>query len=492
MFKSPWWTDWRLCTTAVIAGTWGICLCAWMLDADWIPEFLFQSVVGLAGLTAAYWLNWGVKRRTQNRVRASAIATASYIPLWHAAVCFSDSAPWLRSTLAQVGTGGLYFIGLLWVVWDLERVTRRLKDQRKKDKLQEIKFRDLVAVRRGRYDEPVETSNPRDAEAWYYGRKSRKLNQSIAAFANYTILFIIAFFVLTNLQGCGRTFEMPAGGGEQQQLPQTVKIKKVIKKKYVINPFSSFSMKIPPIDDVQLQLNDITKHQYTIGYGQGQGQGFAGGNKKGKVRFVRIQYDSGDWDQDFGIAADVNMLVQYSTRMNEKRVAKRTESIRVSQLKNLKPHQLPPFLYLTGQKQVRFSSSEVRILRKFMVDGHCLLFADNGGSRTFHNEFVSLMRQVLPNTRPTPVPLDDMIHRVPYQIPFLPYVAPHGGKEALGWRVDGRLVCYYHPGDIGDAWADDHAGVKPEVYEACYQLGVNVMFYSYAEHAKYLEAIQQK
>jgi hypothetical protein len=312
------------------------------------------------------------------------------------------------------------------------------------------------------------------------------------AFANYSVLFIVAFLVLTNMHGCSKTFEMPAGGGEQKQLPQTVKIKKVIQKKYIINPFSSFNIKIPPIDKVQLQLNEITKHQYTIGYGSGQGQGFAGGKKKGKIRFVRIQYDSGDWDQDFGIAADVNMLVQYSSRMNEKRVAKRTESLRVSQLKGLKPHQLPPFLYITGQGRVRFTSSEIKLLRAFLLDGHCLLFADNGGSRTFHSEFLSMMRQVLPNVGPNPVPLDDMIHRVPYQIPFLPYVAPHGGKEALGWRVDGRLVCYYHPGDIGDAWADDHAGVPPEVFEACYQLGVNVIFYSYAEHGKYLEALQKK
>ena len=488
MFKSPWWNDWRLSTTAFVAVTWMVCLVTWMFEADLIHDAALLVVVGLAGITAACWLTWAVQRRFQDRVRSASVATGCYIPIWHAAVCFSDSAPWLRSSLAQLGTGGLYFIGLLWVVWDLDRVTRGLRDRRKKDRLSELSMRDLVLVRRGRYDEPVSTLDPRDAEAWYYGRKSRKLNQSIAAFMNYSVLFTVAFFILTNLHGCSRTFEMPAGGGEQQQLPQTVKIQKVIQKKYVINPFSSFNMKIPPLDDVKLQLQEITQHQYTIGYGAGEGQGFAGGKKKGMVRFVRFQYDSGDWDQDFGIAADVNMLVQYSTRMNEKRVATTTESIRVSQLKGLKPDQLPPFLYLTGQGKVRFSSTEIRIIRSFLIDGHCMIFCDNGGSPEFHNEFLSLMQQVLPEVRPTSVPLDDMIHRVPYQIPFLPYVAPHGGKEALGWSV----VCYYHPGDIGDAWADDHAGVAPEIYEACYQLGVNVMFYAYAEHAKYLEALQKK
>jgi hypothetical protein len=49
-------------------------------------------------------------------------------------------------------------------------------------------------------------------------------------------------------------------------------------------------------------------------------------------------------------------------------------------------------------------------------------------------------------------------------------------------------VCYYHPGDIGDAWADGHAGVSPEIFEYCYQLGTNIINYSHAEYSKWLEA----
>jgi hypothetical protein len=90
------------------------------------------------------------------------------------------------------------------------------------------------------------------------------------------------------------------------------------------------------------------------------------------------------------------------------------------------------------------------------------------------------------------VPLDDVIHSSPYKIPFLPYVAPHGGKEALGWKVDGRWVAYYSPGDIADAWSDDHAGVSREIAEYCYQLGTNVIFYAHAEYHKWLDARQQQ
>ena len=115
-----------------------------------------------------------------------------------------------------------------------------------------------------------------------------------------------------------------------------------------------------------------------------------------------------------------------------------------------------------------------------------MLFADNGGSGGWHTQFFGLMQRVLPTLTPIRVPLDHPVHRVPYEIPFLPYVAPHGGKDAWGWVFEGRLVCYYHPGDIGDAWADGHAGVKRDIWEYCYQLGVNIISYSHNEYNKWL------
>ena len=102
------------------------------------------------------------------------------------------------------------------------------------------------------------------------------------------------------------------------------------------------------------------------------------------------------------------------------------------------------------------------------------------------------MKEVLPTVEAKIIPLDHPVHRVPYEIPFLPYVAAHGGKDAIGWTVQGRLVAYYHPGDIGDAWADDHAGVSRKITEYCYQTGVNVMFYAHAEYHKWLAALEKE
>ena len=148
----------------------------------------------------------------------------------------------------------------------------------------------------------------------------------------------------------------------------------------------------------------------------------------------------------------------------------------------------PPLVYMTGQQNISLSNSEVKTLREYLTDKHGMLFGDNGGSRHFHNQFLSMMNRILPNVRPVPIPLDDVIHRIPYQIPYLPYVAPHGGKEALGWYKDGRWVAYYHPGDIGDAWSDGHAGVSADIWESCYRIGTNVTFYAHSEYSKWLDA----
>jgi hypothetical protein len=234
-----------------------------------------------------------------------------------------------------------------------------------------------------------------------------------------------------------------------------------------------------------VKLEEVTKHRYKIGSGDGQGAGFAAGTSAGKVRFLRLEYKGGDWDQDFGIGADLNMLIQYGERTGQ-RVAEETESRTVAQLDNFPIGKSPPLFYLTGQKQIELTKNEVRALRDYLFDKHGMLFIDNGGSQVFHEQVFAMMRQVAPEVEAVKVPLDDRIHRLPYQIPFLPYVAPHGGRDPWGWKVDGRWVAYYHPGDIGDAWSDGHAGVQPSIWEPCYQLGVNVINYAHAEYARWL------
>lgn len=472
-----------------------VCLADWMWQSA-LPATAHRIVFYAAMLIGAALAFWALQPKRRGRRDCWLALSCVYVLWWHDSVFVAHEAgeETVRTVLARFGVGGLFFIGLLWIVHGLERAAQHYRARRL----------EADATTRGSRD----IWNPFDLEAWFYGlspnrlrsfvrspmdqqywqrTRSRRLDQSVAGVIAYTFSFALIALVLSSLHGCEEVYEMPAGGGEQKQLAQVVRVQKIIRKRFVVNPFSAIIFQVPPIDEVRLNLKEITEHAYTVGYGEGKGAGFAGGTKLGKVRFIRLQYTGGDWDQDMGNGGDMNMLFEYGIRTKHT-VGERTESRTISQLKNFPAGKSPPFVFLTGQKNISVSNSEVKTLRNYLNEKHGMIFADNGGSGHFHNQFLSLMNRLEPEIRPVPIPLDDVIHRIPFQIPFLPYVAPHGGKESLGWWKDGRWICYYHPGDIADAWSNGHAGVDRDVWEACYQLGTNVIFYAHSEYSKWLEA----
>lgn len=470
--------------TAGVCVVWFLAIADWFLTQKspaWITAIIFVGAAGYFSHLA--WKTSKLPERTPPRLNF--LISVAYVTIWTFLVWGTDVIE-LREASAQFarwGTGGFFCIGLAWFVWGMENAAQRF------DALRKTRGQSGTSDRQGSAEviaRPLRRSwHPLDVHAWYYGRRSPRLRQSLAGLTSYSLIFMLLLLVCSQINGCQELYEMPAGGGVQQTIAQTVRVQKVIKKKFVVNPFSAILFRVPPIDEIKLQLTEITKHAYTIGYGAGEGAGFAGGKKQGKVRFIRLEYAGGDWDQDFGVGSDLNMLAEYNVRTSHA-VAAQTESRTIEQLRSFPIGASPPMVFMTGQGNISISSAQAKILREYLLDKHGMLFIDNGGSPHFHNQVIAMMKNILPQVRPAAIPLDDVIHRIPYQIPFLPYVAPHGGKEALGWRVDGRLICYYHPGDIADAWADDHAGVSPEIWEACYQLGTNVIFYAHSEYSKWL------
>ena len=431
----------------------------------------------IGGVIAIYWLR---RSRPAPKLHRCFVATLAFFPLWQAALLLSRhflGGEFVRAT-SITGSTIAFFVGLGWAVWWVEQRSRGTESNRLRSAFSFI-------------DKPVPSEgtqwNPLELDAVYYTRKHPRLEQSMGTLITYCTLFFSIVWLLTQLSGCREIYEMPKGGGKPVKIQQIVKIQKVIRKKFVINPYSSVKWNPPPIDDVKLQLLEVTKHEYKVGYGEGTAAGFATGTARGKVRLIRLEYDGGDWDQDLSANADLNLLIEYGIRTGQA-VNDRTESRRIAQLRNFPPRKSPPYVYITGQKEIIVSDGDVDTLREYLINNHGMLFADNGGSGGWHEQFFNLMRRVLPNIKPVPVPLDHAIHRVPYEIPFMPYVAPHGGRDAWGWVVNSRLVAYYHPGDIGDAWADGHAGVKRDIWEHSYQLGVNVIFYAHAQYHQWLDS----
>lgn len=439
------------------------------IDAHLLFHFSSLTHAICFGLALPVPLSWARYWRSRSLLLYRLTLSVSFLPLWQFAVTapLVFSAYQLSEALAHAGVAIFFVIGLGWAVWLVDRKTKQLAPSSRQQR----------------------SWNPLRRWAWYFGHRSPKLWQSTATLGAYSALFLAAFLIFNSMTGCA-IYESPYGGGEEERLRQVVRIQKVIKKKYIINPYSSILFNPPPIDDVRLQLLEETAHRYKVGQGEGRGAGFSGGTSRGKVRFIRLKYNGGDWQQDMDRGADLNLLTEYGVRTGH-RVSDRPEPMDIKRLRAFPARKSPPMVYMTGQQNIQMGEEGIKILRSYLLDKHGMLFGDNGGSSGWEGQFVGMMKKILPKVEPITVYLDHQIHQVPYVLPKLPYVAKHGRTDALGWVVDGRLVAYYHPGDIGDAWADGHSGVAREIWESCFQLGVNIIFYAHAEYNKWLEATKE-
>src|SRR4051812_46530691 len=107
--------------------------------------------------------------------------------------------------------------------------------------------------------------------------------------------------------------------------------------------------------------------------------------KSGEFVFARLRYESGDWDYNPKVAANIlNSVVEYTTipvYPEEVVIALSSEEILSF-----------PFVFMTGHKLVRFTSDERERLRRFVEHGG-LLFSDDCNhdvnglyARTFEEE----------------------------------------------------------------------------------------------------------
>ena len=98
--------------------------------------------------------------------------------------------------------------------------------------------------------------------------------------------------------------------------------------------------------------------------------------------------------------------------------------------------------------------------------------------------FLEKLRQIAPDLTLVDIPNDDRLYQEPFEFPNgAPPVFHHGNEAAktrgLGLRHNGRLVVFYHPGDMGDAWRNDHAGMEARDYNEVFKMGLNVMNYAF-------------
>lgn len=278
-------------------------------------------------------------------------------------------------------------------------------------------------------------------------------------------------------------YKPPAGGKVEAKPIKRVQVKK--KPRILHNPRSEIAFNFPDVLDVDLRLDKMTENAYTgrigVGAGKGAGAGYGGG-AGGAMRFIRLKYDGGDWDQDMDANSDTNMLIEFARRTGMK-TAERAEYITPRELSRMPKNGSPPFLYITGERGIVLNAAEVKILQDYLTERGGFLFADNGGG-SFHSAFLNMARKVMPQQPLVEIPFDDEIFQQPYSLPGAPPLWHHSGYRALGVRYQGRWVIFYHQGDMGDAWKNGHSGAPQSVWEAAFEMGVNVMDYAGRNHYK--------
>jgi hypothetical protein len=237
---------------------------------DWVWVGLLSDHTLLfagAAIAMAIRLRIEYRRRHENLIRFWFAFTVAIPIFWQAGIYFSDWLEFgvLRGYVARVGLATFFITGLIWVVWGIERISQRLEVERRKAFDLQATLRHEAPVRTKDKEPQAKIWNPLDPQAWYYGQKSPRLNQSLSSFVSYCLTFFLVCMILSQFRGCTQYYDLPAGGGVTETVQQVVKIQKIIRKKFILNPFSAIYYNAPEIDEVKLELSEVTAHQYNIG-----------------------------------------------------------------------------------------------------------------------------------------------------------------------------------------------------------------------------------
>ncbi|HEX3928772.1 MAG TPA: DUF4159 domain-containing protein [Gemmatimonadales bacterium] len=208
----------------------------------------------------------------------------------------------------------------------------------------------------------------------------------------------------------------------------------------------------------------------------------AGIRRSGSAEFVfaRLRYDSGDWDYNPKVCANVlDAVVQYTTiPVNQQEVVITADSPDLGAY---------PFLFMTGHKLVRFNEKEREGLRRYVNDGG-LLFSDDCNhdvNGLYAKSFEAEMQRTFPS---------DVLARIPathplYRAFFTFHGPPQTSQEINGWGDNvvhdylrgierhGRLGVIYANQDYGCEWDYDWKNKRFRARDNT-QFSVNLVVYA--------------
>lgn len=199
--------------------------------------------------------------------------------------------------------------------------------------------------------------------------------------------------------------------------------------------------------------------------------------------FARLRYDSGDWDYNPKVAANVlNSVLEYTNIPvygDEVVITADSEELFAF-----------PFLFMTGHKLVRFSARERENLSRFVEHGG-LLFSDDCNhdvAGLYATSFEQEMRTIFPGRGTAPkIPASHPLYSAFFRFPDGP---PQTAHELNGWGDDlvhdylravehnGRIGVLYSNKDYGCEWDYDWRNKRFQRDDNT-RFAVNIVVYAY-------------
>lgn len=220
--------------------------------------------------------------------------------------------------------------------------------------------------------------------------------------------------------------------------------------------------------------------EYGGGYGRGYGRGFSGGR----------------WATDYP-DSDLN----FSFRLHQLTSMEVNPDGVVLELTDPKLFDYP-FIYIVEPGRLVFSEEEVKILRRYLLNGGFLMVDDFWGEDEWYN-FYREIKRVFPNREPVELPLSHPIFHAVFDLkekPQIPSIgaALQGRSYGITWeprRSDtstphykaiyddkGRMMSIIcHNTDLGDGWereGEDEWYFREFSEKKAYPLGINIVFYA--------------
>ena len=213
-------------------------------------------------------------------------------------------------------------------------------------------------------------------------------------------------------------------------------------------------------------------------YGRDYGRGFSGGN----------------WATDYP-DSDLN----FSFRLHQLTSMEVNPDGVVLELTDPKLFDYP-FIYIVEPGRLVFSAEEVKILRRYLLNGGFLMVDDFWGEDEWYN-FYREIKRVFPNREPRELNLSHPIFHAVFDLkekPQIPSigVALQGRNYGITWEREDARVPHYkaiyddkgrimsiicHNTDLGDGWereGEDEWYFREFSEKKAYPLGINIVFYA--------------